>query len=239
METLKNSRLVTGDCETVGNFLLERIKNRVGLWLVTLNFEMVARALRDGSYEKLLDAADFFVADGVPIAVYSSWVSGKRVKRVPGVDLLSWILGRSEVKRVLVIGGLSPEGLRSRLGVADRQWMICGGKIGKDGAGVDWNSVQSFEPHLIVVALGVPKQDHLSLYVRDRFPAAVVLGVGGAVDFLTGEKTRAPQWVQAVGFEWLHRLLTEPGRLAKRYLCEYPAGFLRLLFRWLTHRAKT
>jgi N-acetylglucosaminyldiphosphoundecaprenol N-acetyl-beta-D-mannosaminyltransferase len=41
--------------------------------------------------------------------------------------------------------------------------------------------------------------------------------VGAAFDFLAGTKKRAPRWMQAAGLEWLHRLATEPRRLAGRY----------------------
>jgi N-acetylglucosaminyldiphosphoundecaprenol N-acetyl-beta-D-mannosaminyltransferase len=47
---------------------------------------------------------------------------------------------------------------------------------------------------------------------------AVMLGVGAAFDFLSGEKPQAPRWMMASGLEWLFRLATEPRRLWKRYL---------------------
>jgi N-acetylglucosaminyldiphosphoundecaprenol N-acetyl-beta-D-mannosaminyltransferase len=41
--------------------------------------------------------------------------------------------------------------------------------------------------------------------------------VGAAFDFLSETKPRAPKWARDVGLEWLHRLMTEPRRLARRY----------------------
>lgn len=46
----------------------------------------------------------------------------------------------------------------------------------------------------------------------------LALGVGAAFDFLSGSKSRAPRWMQRTGFEWAHRLASEPRRLAGRYL---------------------
>ena len=46
----------------------------------------------------------------------------------------------------------------------------------------------------------------------------MALCVGATIDFLAGEKPRAPVWMRRVGLEWLHRLASEPRRLAKRYL---------------------
>ena len=42
--------------------------------------------------------------------------------------------------------------------------------------------------------------------------------VGAAFDFHAGTVRRAPAWMRDSGLEWLHRLLSEPGRLWKRYL---------------------
>ncbi|MCA9981218.1 MAG: WecB/TagA/CpsF family glycosyltransferase, partial [Anaerolineales bacterium] len=48
---------------------------------------------------------------------------------------------------------------------------------------------------------------------RDNLPTVrVAVGVGGSLDFITGKAIRAPQWVQNLGLEWLHRLLNEPWR---------------------------
>lgn len=46
---------------------------------------------------------------------------------------------------------------------------------------------------------------------------AVTIGVGAAFDFLSGRKPQAPRWMQRIGLEWIFRLLTEPGRLWRRY----------------------
>jgi exopolysaccharide biosynthesis WecB/TagA/CpsF family protein len=51
------------------------------------------------------------------------------------------------------------------------------------------------------------------------------LCIGASVDFLTGKQQRAPVWIQKAGFEWLHRLLSDPRRLASRYLLECPRIF--------------
>jgi N-acetylglucosaminyldiphosphoundecaprenol N-acetyl-beta-D-mannosaminyltransferase len=51
-----------------------------------------------------------------------------------------------------------------------------------------------------------------------RLEAKVALCLGATIDFLAGEKRRAPRWMRRSGLEWVHRLSSEPGRLAKRYL---------------------
>ena len=57
----------------------------------------------------------------------------------------------------------------------------------------------------------------------------VIVGVGAAFDFHSGLKAQAPAWMQAVGLEWLFRLLHEPRRLARRYLYNNPRFVLLAL----------
>jgi N-acetylglucosaminyldiphosphoundecaprenol N-acetyl-beta-D-mannosaminyltransferase len=82
---------------------------------------------------------------------------------------------------------------------------------------------------VVFLALGVPKQDRLALELRAQIPELVVAGVGGTFEILGPQGSRAPQWMQRAGLEWLYRLLHEPGRLWKRYFLHYPAGLSLLL----------
>jgi N-acetylglucosaminyldiphosphoundecaprenol N-acetyl-beta-D-mannosaminyltransferase len=52
---------------------------------------------------------------------------------------------------------------------------------------------------------------------------AVMIGVGAAFRFLTGEVSQAPRWMMQRGLEWLYRLAVEPRRLWKRYVINNPS----------------
>ena len=78
-------------------------------------------------------------------------------------------------------------------------------------------AVNDTAPDLLLLGLGAPKQE---LWISAHAPqlhARAALCIGATIDFLAGEKRRAPRWMQRVGLEWLHRLATEPRRLAARY----------------------
>lgn len=62
-----------------------------------------------------------------------------------------------------------------------------------------------------------------------RLQAPVLVGVGAAFDFLSGEKPQAPVWMQRGGLEWLYRALSEPRRLGWRYARNNPAFILHAL----------
>ena len=63
-----------------------------------------------------------------------------------------------------------------------------------------------------------------------------MLGVCAAVDFLCGRKKSAPQWMQRAGLEWLHRLVSEPRRLWRRYLLQNPRFVYYAILQWLRPR---
>ena len=70
---------------------------------------------------------------------------------------------------------------------------------------------------IVFVGLGFPKQDYFADAMQGRLHS-VLVNVGAAFDFHAGKKRTAPQWMQACGLEWLHRLCHEPHRLWRRYL---------------------
>ena len=72
-------------------------------------------------------------------------------------------------------------------------------------------------PDVVVVGLGAPKQEIWVNRHYKQMNAKAALCVGATIDFLAGEQKRAPVWMQKGGIEWLHRMCSQPKRLAKRY----------------------
>jgi exopolysaccharide biosynthesis WecB/TagA/CpsF family protein len=76
------------------------------------------------------------------------------------------------------------------------------------------------------ICVGAPQQELIAYAIAQRGDArGVGLCVGAALDFLSGSVKRAPGWMRAAGLEWLHRLMSEPGRLWRRYLVTGPRVF--------------
>lgn len=91
-------------------------------------------------------------------------------------------------------------------------------------------------PNYVLLAIGSPQSEIVAeLCARDNRLGGVSLCIGASVEFLTGEKKRAPMWIQKLSLEWAHRLVTEPTRLWRRYLIDGPkifAIFYRGGVRW-------
>jgi N-acetylglucosaminyldiphosphoundecaprenol N-acetyl-beta-D-mannosaminyltransferase len=100
------------------------------------------------------------------------------------------------------------------------------------------DSIRSARPHVVWVGLGCPRQEKWMLRNWRELAPSVLVGVGAAFDFLAGCHGVAPLWMQQVGLEWLFRLLSEPRRLAWRYLSTNPVFVWRFLPEALRDRAR-
>jgi N-acetylglucosaminyldiphosphoundecaprenol N-acetyl-beta-D-mannosaminyltransferase len=207
-----------------------RAENGKGAWFLTLNTEMLARGARDPAYWNMLKSADIITADGMPVV----WASGIKHPgaaiegRTTGVDLVDAMLRMQGVPRFAVIGGKSPLLTVERYGeqALEACAFVFDGKVdlSDDQLASFCDELTREKVRVVFIALGVPKQDQLAAELRLRMPQLVLLGIGGTFEILGPGGSRAPQWMQRVGLEWLYRLVKEPARLWRRYLINYPRG---------------
>jgi len=90
------------------------------------------------------------------------------------------------------------------------------------------DKINQLDPDIVWVGLGSPKQEYWMSDHRGKLNAPLLIGVGAAFDFLSGNKNQAPKWVQRSGIEWLYRLINEPRRLWRRYI-KYPKFVMLVL----------
>lgn len=81
-------------------------------------------------------------------------------------------------------------------------------------------AVERARPHLLLVGMGVPRQERWILENRARLHAGAIVNAGALMDYIAGEAAAPPRWMGRVGLEWLYRLANDPARLWKRYLIE-------------------
>jgi N-acetylglucosaminyldiphosphoundecaprenol N-acetyl-beta-D-mannosaminyltransferase len=89
--------------------------------------------------------------------------------------------------------------------------------------------INAASPNILIVGFGMPLQERWLMDNWDRIEVNVALTGGAVFDYVSGELPRAPRWMTDHGFEWLGRLIIEPGRLWKRYLVGNPIFILRVL----------
>jgi N-acetylglucosaminyldiphosphoundecaprenol N-acetyl-beta-D-mannosaminyltransferase len=75
------------------------------------------------------------------------------------------------------------------------------------------DQVRAAQPDILLVGMGVPRQELFMTRARDRLDIPLMIGIGGALDIFAGDRTRAPRFWQRLGLEWLYRVLQNPRRM--------------------------
>jgi N-acetylglucosaminyldiphosphoundecaprenol N-acetyl-beta-D-mannosaminyltransferase len=222
------SALTEADCVQV---ILDELDAGRGGWVITMNLDHLRRFETDPVYASRTRRASLLIADGMPL-VWASHLKGTPLpERITGSNLI-WSLSRAAGERrrsVFLLGGSSYASPRTAQILHERfpQLHLTGvlsPPLGfeQDAAEVAlvMHSILAAQPDIVYVALGSPKEEDLIDHLRAQLPHTWWIGVGISFSFVSGEIMRAPLWVQRAGFEWLHRLVQEPQRLAKRYLIQ-------------------
>lgn len=201
-------------------WLLDRLHQQIGGHVVTLNAEMTMQAERNPNLASAIRQADLVIPDGSGVVLYL-WLQGKRVQRCPGIELAESLLlqtgqlGKS--RSVFFFGGA--------VGVAEKAaqtWQqrapglaIAGtqhGYLSPEDEQQLHATLKELQPSIILVGLGVPRQELWIAKNRQLCPKAIWIGVGGSLDIWAGIKSRAPTWLRNNHLEWLYRLYQEPWR---------------------------
>jgi exopolysaccharide biosynthesis polyprenyl glycosylphosphotransferase len=193
--------------------------------LCYVNADGVNRSVLDRRYRQILQEADLVYADGMGV-VWASRLFGEPLpERVTLGDFLPTLCALCVEKgyRLFLLGGAS--------GIARRAAERLTGRFpGLDIVGAEdgyfspaqepalIERINRARPHLLLVGMGVPKQEKWIWQHRQELRVPVCWGVGALLDYSAGKTPRAPVWLRRVGGEWLFRLLVEPKRLWRRYL---------------------
>lgn len=224
----------------VVDHVVAALKRGEGGHLVTPNIDICRAAARRPEIRALVENADLAVADGMPL-VWAARLLGIRLPgRVTGADLI-WSLSEAAAFYrfpVYLLGGPQGAPERAACALVDRHpgLIVSGWRCPPYGfedmpgetAAIRASLVRA-NPRIVFVGLGFPRQEHLIARLRDELPGAWFVGCGSAIAFAAGAVPRAPRWMQRAGLEWLFRLASEPGRLARRYLVDDLPYALRLL----------
>ncbi len=214
---------------------LSRLRMQAGIstHIVTVNPEIDQNMLRDPDYAAAVKSSDMRTCDGVGVQVAARMRGSLVPPRTTGVALASALIEASAVRgwKVLIIG--AQESVRQHF---EARLLRSGVAVVPGTSAMIHDPAQAAEElaHVIpercvvLVALGVPKQELLIRELRQRVShAAIYVGVGGAVDYLVGEAIYPPMWLRRLGLEWLFRLIMEPRKRLKRQFTSLPLFALR------------
>lgn len=204
--------------ENIMNWL-ENEKPKV---VYTPNPEMIMMAIKDGKLKKAMYKADMIVPDGIGVVWASKYTSKRITERVAGCDLIQEVMKEmaNTEKTVYFLGGApgiaekAAENMKNKYkglkisGVHD-------GYFNEEQEKVIIEEIATLKPDLLLVGLGVPKQEKWIYTNKDKLNFKVAIGVGGSFDVLSGNVKRAPLIFQKLNLEWFYRLITQPTRFKR------------------------
>lgn len=216
-----NFSRLTNTCREIARL----VDDKPTSYVATPDVTAVVRATNNELLSKAFDRADVVTPDGFGL-IWASRVHDLPLKqRVAGIDLVEEILNSDRTITVYLLG--------SKPGVADKAGDIISNKYeGIEISGTHHgyipvddcevvSEINEANPDLLLVGMGVPKQEDWILEHIESLNANVVMGVGGSFDVLSGNLPRAPRWMRDRGLEWLYRIWLEPKRLVKARLIPY------------------
>ncbi len=210
-------------------------------FVVTPNADHLVRVVRDPALTAIYRDAALRLLDSRVVARAARTIGLSTPRVVTGSDLAAMLLQRLPPgERVTIVGlrraWLSP--LIAHTGIAPPAHLDPPFGFDSDPEAMQAaiRFILEHPARLVFLAVGSPRQERLAAAVKATGRASGLgLCIGSALEFAAGVAPRAPRWMQAVGFEWLHRLGREPSRLARRYLIQDPAIFpllIRERWRW-------
>ncbi|MCX6054719.1 MAG: WecB/TagA/CpsF family glycosyltransferase [Chloroflexi bacterium] len=207
----------------------EFIKTKRPHQIATVNADFVVKVWDDSELRNILNNADLLTADGMPL-VWGAKLLGVNLQgRVTGADLVPAIAERGAKLgwRIFFLGGKAgvPEKAAKILTERYPGFQVAGIYSPPFAPVVEMTSeitdrIKMAKPDILFVAFGNPKQEKWIYLHNQELGVPVSIGVGGSLDFVAGEISRAPLWMQNSGLEWVYRLIQEPRRMWKRYFLD-------------------
>lgn len=211
-------------------------------YVVTPNVDHIIQLERGGEIVEVYKHADLILCDGKPL-VWLSRLYGTPIKeKISGSDLFPKLCERASKKgyRMFFLG--AAEGVAERaakrltkrypgLQVVGTYSPPYGFEKNQEEMNNIIEMIRVSKPHILIVALGAPKQEKFMYHNREELKVPVSLGLGASLDFEAGVVKRAPKWMADHGLEWIYRIFQDPKRLAKRYLVD-DIGIFKLAWKY-------
>lgn len=215
--------------EKIKSFIREKSSHEI----FYVNSDCINRSFLDKEYRRIIKNADLVYPDGIGVIWASRYTNAPLSERVNLGDFLP------QLCKLCAEGGYSIFILAGAEGVAEEavknlkknfpKLHIAGTYHGYFNDGEEENIIEKInrsDCDILLVGMGVPKQEKWINRNKDRLNVPVLWGVGALFDYYAFRIKRAPVWMRRLGLEWLFRLILEPKRLWRRYI------FGNLFFLW-------
>lgn len=201
-------------------WVVSLLHQRRGTHIVTLNAEMAMQAQQNPNLASIIRQAELVIPDGSGVILYMR-LHGQNLRRCAGIELAESLLQQAgqlgKSCQIFFYGG-APGVAQAAADCWQQQvpgLAIAGtqhGYLSPDEQQELQQTLKTLQPSIILVGLGVPRQELWIAQHRWLCPHAIWIGVGGSFDIWAGIKSRAPAWLRNNHLEWLYRLYQEPWR---------------------------
>ncbi len=199
--------------------------------IITPNCDHIVQIEKNPELKPVWDGAELLLADGHPLLWFAKWYKTPLKEKINGSSFTPELCRRAAEKGYSVfLLGAAPgvaQAAAENLKKAYPGIRIAGTFSPPYGFEKDPEEVKKVNTMLresnadiLILGLGSPKQEIYSYNNMQQYQIPVTINAGATIDFLAGNKKRAPKWMVDNGLEWLYRTLQEPKRVGKRVLTD-------------------
>lgn len=201
--------------------------------IITANPEVLLHLVQDSKLHAIHSNASMIVPDGIGIVIASKLLREPMPERIAGIDLIQNVLAyrhdRNQRTRIFLFGS-KKDTVKRAADALEKKYPSCE-VVGAISGYLNWDDpnevkeavseIAKKEPDLLLAGLGSPKQERFIGDHLHTLAATVSIGCGGTIDVFSGEKKRAPRYIQRIHAEWLYRLIKEPSRIKRQAFIPY------------------
>lgn len=206
------------------------------------NVHMLMLSLEDSDLASAMDNSDWIFADGVPVSWLQSRVSRKNAKVIRGYEITLAVCERAVKtgEKVGLLGSTKAvmealvSHLHERYEGINIAYQYCPPFM-KDrltSTPEELQNIRDSQVKWLFVGLGCPKQEKWIAKYKGELNCHI-LGVGAAFDWISGQVSMPPKWMESSGLGWFYRLLKNPRKLWRRYTIynsKFLVEFIKLSF---------
>ena len=203
-------------------------ERRIGQ-IITPNCDQILQVAQNPELKPIWDSAELLFADGHPLLWFAKWYGTPLKEKINGSSFVPELCGRAAEKgySIFLLGaepGVAATAAE-KLKITYPGIQIAGTYSPPFGFEKDPEEITKINSMLrdsradiLILGFGVPKQEKFGYYNMHEYQIPVTINAGGTIDFIAGNKKRAPKWMVDSGLEWLYRTILEPKRVGKRVI---------------------
>ena len=184
-----------------------------------LNAHALTMADKNQRFRSALHSSDYLLRDGIGVSLLLRSLGLNPGYNMNGTDFIPEVIESFSATKIAFYGTQDPWLCGAAEAFREKGAKVISTIDGFDETQTYIEDARNTKPRLIVLAMGMPRQEEVAMELKSTLSFPVVIINGGAIlDFISGRFSRAPNFLRLAGLEWFYRLIKEPKRLARRYL---------------------